>query len=62
MLKLRKDYIERHDRDQNMSIRTTSIFKLICNIKYKLILGIKVEKMILQLKKNAIMENLWKMS
>ena len=48
MLKLQKNYIERHDRDQNMSIRTTSIFKPIFNIKYKLILGIKVEKMILQ--------------
>lgn len=48
MLKLKNNNIERHDRDQNMSIRTTSIFKLICNIKYKLISGIKVEKMILQ--------------
>ena len=48
MLKLNKNYIEHHHRDQNMSIRTTSIFKLISNIKYKLILGIKVEKMILQ--------------
>ena len=48
MLKLKKNYIERHDRDQNMSIRTTSIFKPICNIKYKLIIGIKVEKIILQ--------------
>ena len=62
MLKLNKNYIERHDRDQNMSIRTISILKLISNIKCKLILGIKVEKMILQLKKNAIMENLWTMS
>ena len=48
MLKLKKHYIERHDRDQNMSIRTISILKLISNIKYKLILGVKVEKMILQ--------------
>ena len=48
MLKLKKNYIERHDLGQNMSIRTTSIFKPICNIKYKLIIGIKVEKIILQ--------------
>ena len=53
MLKLKNNYIERHDRDQNMSIRTTSIFKLICNIKYKLILGIKVEKMIFTIEKKC---------